>query len=457
MQLKVVKFGGSSLANGPEFQKVIDIIKADPGRRFIVTSAPGKRHDGDIKVTDLLIKYANQTIKNQDTYQVLNEIIGRYQAIADYFKLPPHALDKIKSILTDLPSHDYSDNAHLMAAFKAHGERMNARLMTLVLNHLGIKAKFIDPSVSGIVVTGKNPNDAFVKEVTYQNMKKLLPLKKQPIRLVFPGFFGFTSDGQIATFARGGSDITGSIVARGLHVHMYENFTDVDAIYTANPKIINNPVPIRKMTYREMRELSYAGFSVFNDEAIIPAIQGDVTINIKNTNNPKAPGTFIMPRHNFNEPDNLITGIAGKKNFMALYIHKYLLNAQVGFTLRLLKILVKYNVSYEHMPSGIDDLTIIINKDQLNQHKLTAIKHDVQEVLHPDDVEWIDDYAIIMVVGEGMIGKVGTLSRIIEPLAHKNIPIKMINKGASQISMMIRTRAEDADEAIRRIYNEFLE
>ncbi|WP_373695324.1 aspartate kinase [Nicoliella lavandulae] len=448
---KIIKFGGSSLANGDQYQKVIDIINADPKRQVIVVSAPGKRFDGDIKVTDLLIQYANETVAGKDSSKTLATIIERYQQIADQFNVSADQFKQIADTLTNLPNQKYPNNEYLLAAFKAHGEKLNAELMAMVLNQLGVESRFVDPSEAGITVSDDDPNAATVLPETYENLGHFGYGKE---KLVFPGFFGITKEGNIATFARGGSDITGSIIARGLNIPLYENFTDVSAIYAANPKIIDHPIAIKKMTYREMRELSYAGFSVFNDEAIIPAIEGKVTINVRNTNDPDAPGTLIVPEGGF-QAEHPITGVASSNHFAALYLHRYLLNKEVGFTLKLLQIFYKYGISYEHMPSGIDDLTIIFDKNQLNQDKIKAMCNDIHDILHPDKLQWIDDYAIIMVVGEGMVDQTNALSKSIDPLAADNIKVNMINQGASQISIMIGTRKSDANRAVVDIYNQF--
>ncbi|KRK89617.1 aspartate kinase [Lentilactobacillus sunkii] len=448
--MKVVKFGGSSLADAAHVQKVINIVQSDPERKVVVTSAPGKRFSGDIKVTDLLIKYANAIIDRTDSKQIVSDIFSRYQKIGNGFKVPQAVLDDIQSKLANLPNQPYPNDDYLMAAFKAHGERLNAELFAACLTEAGTKARFVDPSEAGILLSD-DPNSATVLEKTYDN---LAHLKYGDERLVFPGFFGFTEAGRIATFARGGSDITGSILARGLHASLYENFTDVDAIYAANPKIVPDAQPIHKLTFREMRELSYAGFSVFNDEAIIPAIQGQVPINVKNTNNPDLPGTLIVPEKDFTSK-RPVTGIAGSNRFAALYLHRYLLNKEVGFTLKILQILYKYGVSYEHMPSGIDDLTIIFDRSQLDSDTIKKMCHDIQAQLNPDTLDWIDDYAIIMVVGEGMRARVGTIENIIRPLAEHNIPVHMINQGASRISIMLGTRQSDADAAVKYIYQHF--
>lgn len=450
--MKVIKFGGSSLATGEQFEKVIEIIKDDIERKVIVTSAPGKRFSTDIKVTDMLIEYANAVIAKKNPQDIENKIISRYQEISDYSKLEDSVINLLKSKLNKLSQTKFIGNDHLMAAFKAYGEFLNAILLTHVLNSKGIEATFIDPKVAGIRVQGQ-PNDADISPETYTNLSQFQLPKSS--RAIFPGFFGYSADGSIYTFSRGGSDITGAILSRGLNADLYENFTDVDAIYVANNHIIDHPKAIKKMSYREMRELSYAGFSVFQDEAIIPAVKGQVPVNIKNTNNPHAEGTMIVPEQFIFDPSNQITGIACSKRFSALYLHRYLLNKEVGFTLKLLKIFYKYNISYEHMPSGIDDLTVIFDRSKLDKNIIQRLCRDVKETLQSDYLEWIDDYAIIMVVGEGIAHNIGTIGKVIDSLTEHNIAIHMINQGASRISIMIGTRSSDADNAVKQIYKTF--
>ncbi|HIX35338.1 MAG TPA: aspartate kinase [Candidatus Limosilactobacillus merdigallinarum] len=449
--MKVCKFGGSSLADGKGYEHAVDIIKSDPERRAIVTSAPGKRHDGDIKVTDLLIKYANAIRTGKNSKDIVDEIFGRYQAIGAYFGIPEKDVEEIKNILLALPKKDYPSDDYLMAAFKAHGERLNARLMAIVLNHLGIKARFVDSKEAGIVVTGK-PDNATVAAETYDNLARLKYDNDE--RLIFPGFFGYTPAGNMATFARGGSDITGAILARGLHADVYENFTDVDAIFAANPSIIKDPAPIKTMTFREMRELSSAGFSVLQNEALLPAIQGDVKINVKNTAHPDLPGTMVVSENGF-QPSHTITGIAGGKNFAALYLHKYLQNKEVGSTLRILNILKRHGLRYEHMPSGIDDVTIIFNKDELQGDVVDQICNEIQAEVQPDRLEFYDDYALLEIVGEGMAGKPGVSAAILDALAKENIYVPMINKGASKISIMLGINEKDFEKAVQVVYERF--
>lgn len=450
--MKVIKFGGSSLADGPHIAQAIKIIKSDPQRQVITVSAPGKRKKDDVKVTDLLIHYAQTVLHHQDYQDIINQIFKRYKEIAQYFDLKNEDIRDIYTIIQSLATTHYPNKEYLLAAFKAHGEYLNAKLITLIMNHQGIKTRFLSPKDVGLMVTGE-PNNAIVNPETYLNLRRIKVAKDE--RIVFPGFFGITPSGQIATFSRGGSDITGAILARGFHADLYENFTDVDAIFSADPKIVKHPRPIKKMTYREMRELSYAGFSVFHDEALIPAIQSQIPVNVKNTNTPEKEGTLIVPEYNF-EPQSVITGIAGGKNFCALYLHKYLFNSTSGYTLRIFQILNEHNVSYEHMPSGIDDITIIFKKDNLNAKLIDEICDEIQTAINPDQLQWIDNYAITMVVGEGMKDKMSLCASILAPLGEKNISIQMINQGASQISIMIGTRREEAEEVIKTIYKKFL-
>ncbi|MCM0598144.1 aspartate kinase [Periweissella fabalis] len=443
--MKVVKFGGSSLANGPQLEKVINIMQADDQRQILVVSAPGKRQADDVKVTDLLIQYA----VNPQSEILQKEIYNRYWEIANYFSLPVEKFSQIDAQIKKLALTTFANSADQLAAFKAHGEKLNAMLIALIFNHLGLPAIYADPKALGILVTG-TADSAQVSEFTYQNIKRF-PFDDE--YLIVPGFYGYTADDQIATFARGGSDITGSIMARGLKAELYENFTDVSAIYAANPNIVAHPRAISQMSYKEMRELAYAGFQVFNDEAIIPAIQGNITINVKNTNDPSAPGTLIVPDTELSIKHK-ITGVANSNRFAAIYLHRYLLNKEVGFTLKILQILLKYNISYEHMPSGIDDLTIILDKSQIDEQVINLAMAEIQQAVKPDILEWYEDYAIIMVVGEGMRNQVGVLTDILNALSTRNIGVKMINQGASRIAVMLGVAQADVADAVAAIYTD---
>ncbi len=448
--MNVIKFGGSSLAEGSQLEKVIAIISADTARQVVVVSAPGKRFKDDIKVTDLLASYAEQAIAGDDTVAIQAEIINRYRQIVAYFNLDEtEIIGTLSEQLAKLSRVHYPSFDYLYAAFMGHGELLNAQLIAYVMRGLGHNARFVSPADLGMIVTG-TPRAARIREDSYTRLANFQIAADEII--IVPGFLAYTNEGLMATFSRGGSDITGAILARGLHADLYENFTDVSAIYAVDPHIIDHPAAITTMSYREMRELAYAGFAVFHDEAIIPVIEANIPINVKNTNNPTAPGTMIVPVKQVTNP-RPVTGIASDTRFAALYLHRYLLNKEVGFTLRILEILAKHGVSYEHMPSGIDDMTIIFDKTQITEAMRDAICDEIQTTLEPDHLEWIDDFAIIMVVGEGMNNRIGAFSEIATPLSDAGITLPMINQGASQISLMLGVRAKQVADAVRVIYD----
>lgn len=450
MNVKVIKFGGSSLATSEQLAKVIKIMQSDPTRQCIVVSAPGKRNPTDTKVTDLLIRYATQVIDQQNFDDTLKLIINRYQEIADGFNLPESEFASIKETLIALPHQDYLNDDYLMAAFKAHGEKLNAQLVTKIFNTIGLPAKYLDPKQAGMLVTDV-PDDARILPESYDKIRQWQTTDQL---LVVPGFFSYNEAGQICTFSRGGSDITGAIMSRGLDADLYENFTDVDAIYSVNPAIVENPHAISHMTFREMRELSYAGFSVFHDEALIPAIQGNIDVNVRNTNHPDEPGTIISAKIAPSK-EYPVRGIASSSNFCGLYISKYLLNKEVGFTKKVLEILYKHNVSYEHMPSGIDDITIIIAEDSLTPKIEQELMQEIQDSIHPDEMHITHNYAVIMVVGEGMRDTVGLMARATTALAKAGIKLQMVNQGASEISIMFGVAHNAVNDAVSALYHEF--
>ncbi|MFC6253251.1 aspartate kinase [Secundilactobacillus hailunensis] len=447
--MKVVKFGGSSLANSVQVSKVVKIIQADDQRRFVIVSAPGKRFKGDIKVTDLLIQYAKATMNNTPTETITGQIIARYEEIATAFKVPQTAFEKIKTTILSLPQQDYQDDGYLMAAFKAHGEKLNAMLFAEVLKTAGVNAKYLDPKDVGLKLTD-SPNDAEIIPSSYEQINQWADSK---LVRVIPGFFGYNDQGQICTFSRGGSDITGAIIARGVHAKRYENFTDVDAIYAADPHIIHHPIAIHNMTFREMRELSYAGFSVFHDEALIPAIQGNIQVVVKNTNHPSERGTSITSHKRVN-PAYPVSGIASSPGFCGIYIRKYMLDKK-RFSQKILNLLAKYDLSYEHMPSGIDDLTVIMRQDQLTPELEDRLIRELVIALQPDEIHISHNYALLMVVGEGMADRTGIMSKATDALARQNVKLTMVNQGASEISMMFGIKQDEAQAAIKALYDTF--
>ncbi|MCM0583436.1 aspartate kinase [Weissella diestrammenae] len=451
--MKVVKFGGTSLANGAQLEKVIRIMQADSSRQVMVVSAPGKRFSNDQKVTDLMLSFAKIVLAGAEDSHIIQTIVNRYLEIAHYFKIETTELKlTLNKKLIALKQQHYPNFDYLYAAFIGHGEYLNAMVITQILNHIGCHARFMSPKALGLQTTG-SPLAATLDPRSYQQMA-WLTLDPQEI-IVVPGFFAYDDQGYMTTFKRGGSDITGAILSHGLKPTLYENFTDVSSIFIASPKIVSHPMPINHLTYREMRELAYAGFSVLSDEAIVPVIQDSIPIQIKNTNAPDADGTLIVPQRTNDLSLLPITGIASDTRFAALYTHRYLLNSEIGFTLKLLNILYRHHISYEHMPTGIDDLSIIFDKQLSSPAQFAAMRADIARELHPDILEWYDDYAVIMVVGEGMANNPHIINDILTPLSQNNIKISMINQGASRISVMLGLPVNQAQLAVQTIYYHF--
>lgn len=449
--MKVAKFGGSSLASSGQVKKVVDIIKADPERRFVVVSAPGKRHSDDIKVTDLLISLYEQLVAEKDPHRLIDAIYHRYEEIGTAFQVDRALLEKIHQAIQGLTSLPIKDNPHLYDTILASGENNNAKLIAGILKAQGLSARYISPQELGILVTDE-PQNARILNQAYPKIRKW---RKNPEILVIPGFFGITEEGKICTFSRGGSDITGAIVAAGVNADLYENFTDVDGIYSAHPGIIHEPELVEELSYREMRELAYAGFSVFHDEALIPSFKAKIPVVIKNTNNPNHPGTRIV--HEKQKNDKPVVGIACDRGFTMIYISKYLMNREVGFTLRVLQILKDFNINYEHMPSGIDDISIIIRSNQLTEEKEEELLRKIAYEIDPDELRIKHGLAMVVVVGEGMRERVGITAESAAALARKKINLAMINQGSSEVSIMFSIPEKDEKAAIRTLYYTFFD
>lgn len=446
--MKVAKFGGSSLANAEQFKKVSDIIKADDERKFIVVSAPGKRHDEDFKVTDLLIQLVEAYLKNDKYQSYLISITDRFKTIINDLNLDMGLIETIENNIINTLESDISDRLKLNS-IKAIGEDTSALILSAYLNSLDVSARYVNPKDAGIIVEDLDSGAQILDEsydIIYQ-------LTYEEDIIIIPGFFGYTSDGDLATFSRGGSDITGSIIASGVNASLYENFTDVDSVYSINPNIVDNPKPITTLTYREMRELSYAGFSVFHDEALIPAVEKEIPVCIKNTNNPSAPGTMIVA--NKDTPDKTVVGVASDTGFISLYVSKFLMNREIGFVRKLLQILEEEKVSFEHAPSGIDDISIIIHEDQLDNNKEFTIMNRISNELQPDIVRIHRDLALIMIVGEGMKETIGMAQMATTALGEAKVNLEMINQGSSEVSMMFGIKSNGLHRAIKSLYNTF--
>ena len=433
---KVVKFGGSSLASAEQFKKVGNIIKSDPDRRFVVPSAPGKRFAKDTKVTDMLYKCYDAAAADKDFSGLLMQIKERYDEIIQGLGLDLSLQEEFDTIEAAFKNKEGSDYA------ASRGEYLNGIIMA---NYLGFE--FIDP-VDYIFFTEDGELDS---DKTYTNFgKKLMECGAA----VIPGFYGCGIDGKVQTFSRGGSDITGSIVAKAIIADIYENWTDVSGVLVADPRIIENPKPIDTVTYKELRELSYMGASVLHEEAIFPVRSEGIPINIRNTNRPQDKGTLIV-ESTCTKPEYTITGIAGKKGFVSITVEKDMMNSQVGFGRKVLQAFEEEGITFEHMPSGIDTLTVLVHQDEFQQ-KEQAVLANIHRTAHPDALEMESDLSLIAVVGRGMKSTRGTAGRIFSALAHANVNVKMIDQGSSELNIIIGVQDKDFETAIKAIYDIFV-
>lgn len=447
--MKVSKFGGTSVASADQIKKVVEIVTSDAARKIVVVSAPGKRFDEDIKVTDLLIELSEKSLNDEDTQNELEEVVNRYRQIASGLGLGEEIVQIIEDDLTARLARDKNDTVLYMDYLKASGEDNNAKLIAAYFQHIGIEAKYVCPKEAGLLV---NERPARVQALPKGN-ELLSKLRDEPGIIVFPGFFGYTEDGTLRTFNRGGSDITGALLAAATNAELYENFTDVDSVFAANPRVVDNPVAIDKMTYREMRELAYAGFSVFHDEALMPAFRHSIPVCIKNTNNPDAPGTMIVKERSHSSYP--VIGIAADSGFSTLFVDKYLMNLELGFGRRLMQILEEEDISFEHTPSGIDNMSVIFRSHQLTPEKEARIIQRVKDELDADDVYLQNNYSMIVLVGEGMRHTTGLTARASSAIARTGTSIQMINQGSSEVSLTFGILKENETAVLKELYKEF--
>ena len=433
---KIVKFGGSSLANAQQFEKVGEIIRSDESRRYVVPSAPGKRFDGDTKVTDLLYKCYNIAVQGEDFGAVLQEIKERYYEIIRGLKLNLSLEEEFAQIEKDFKAQVGSDYA------ASRGEFLNGKVMAAYLGY-----EFVDAAT--VIRFDKNGN--FDADKTDKLLSKRLAKCE---RAVIPGFYGAYEDGTVKTFSRGGSDVTGSLVAKAIKADLYENWTDVSGFLVTDPRIVENPAVIETITYRELRELSYMGATVLHEDAIFPVRKEGIPINIKNTNRPEDKGTFIV-ESTCKKPKYTITGIAGKKGFCSINIEKSMMNSEVGFGRKVLQVFEDQGISFEHIPSGIDTLTVYVHQDEFEEKEQQVIA-GIHRAVQPDFVEMESDLALIAVVGRGMKSQRGTAGRIFSALAHANVNVKMIDQGSSELNIIIGVENRDFETAVKAIYDIFV-
>jgi aspartate kinase len=437
MGIKVAKFGGTSLADANQFQKVKSIIEADPDRHYIVPSAPGKRNNSDRKITDLLYlchAHVQQNVPFDEVFQIIadryHEIVGGLGLSLD---LKP-ILEDIKKPIIEGASADFT---------ASRGEYLTGIILSKLLDF-----QFVDPV--DIIYFNK-----FGSLDTERTQRETLQRLSQYEKAVIPGFYGRTHDGQIKTFPRGGSDITGAIVARGVHADLYENWTDVSGLLMADPNIIVNPKPIDTITYRELRELAYMGAHVLHDEAIFPVRDAGIPVRIKNTNRPDDPGTLIVKDADPITHMGTITGIAGKKDFTVIVIEKTLMNAELGFGRRILSALEGNGISFEHMPSGIDTISVVIADSQL-EGKLDKVIQEIQAECNPNSIDVYPNMALIATVGRGMAYTPGIAAKLFTALGSKKINVRMIDQGSSEINIIVGIETNDFDAAVRAIYEAFV-
>lgn len=437
MGVKVVKFGGSSLADAGQFRKVADIIKSDPKRKFVVPSAPGKRFSDDVKVTDMLYACYEIASKNGDISEQFSKIKERYNGIISDLGIELSLDAQFTEIETCLKGKSGRDYA------ASRGEYLNGIILAAYLGY-----KFID--AADVIFFDDNGN--FMLDKTIKTLRAVLADVENA---VIPGFYGVSLNGTIKTFSRGGSDVTGSIVARAVKAELYENWTDVSGFLIADPRIVPNPEVIQTITYKELRELSYMGATVLHEDAIFPVRTAGIPINIRNTNAPEENGTMIVADEGTDVSKNTITGIAGKKGFSAITIEKAMMHSEIGFVRRVLEILEKYRINFEHMPSGIDTLTIVVSQSSLEgiENKLIA---DIIKEVNADNIEVEHNLALLAVVGRGMIKTRGVAGRIFAALAHSRINVKMIDQGSSEINIIVAVHEYDFEQSVKCIYDIFI-
>lgn len=433
---KVVKFGGSSLASAEQFEKVGKIIRAEEERRYVVPSAPGKRFKDDTKVTDMLYACYALAEEGKDFKKELAAIKARYNEIIEGLKLDLSLDKEFETIEKSFKAKAGSNYA------ASRGEFLNGIIMA---NYLGYE--FIDAAE---VILFKDDGE-FDAETTNQNLRKRL---EGVDAAVIPGFYGAYANGTVKTFSRGGSDITGSIVARAIKANVYENWTDVSGFLITDPRIIYKPEGIETITYKELRELAYMGASVLHEDAIFPVRSEGIPINIRNTNAPDDNGTWIV-ESTCQKPKYVITGIAGKKGFCAVNIEKDMMNSEIGFGRKVLQAFEENGISFEHVPSGIDTMTVFVHQDEF-MHKEQQVVSAIHRLADPDSIDIEGDFALIAVVGRGMKSTRGTAGRIFSALAHANVNVKMIDQGSSELNIIIGVSNEDFETAIKAIYDIFV-
>ena len=436
MKITALKFGGSSLADAAQFRKVADIILSHEGRLFVVASAPGKRSKDDTKVTDMLYSCYDLAVSGHDFSEMLAGIEARFDSIADELGIRTSLEEEFGTIREHLEKNPQKD---YMAS---RGEYLNSKLLAAFLGF-----DFVDPA-SCIFFKEDGTLDS---ERTNTTLGAVL---KDRDRAVVAGFYGTGADGNVKTFSRGGSDVTGAIVARAAKADVYENWTDVSGMLSADPRVVKDPEPISEISYKELRELSYMGASVMHEDAVFPVRQAGIPINIRNTNRPEDEGTWIVPHRRNTQEERVVTGIAGMKGFSSIRVEKAMLNNEVGFAARLLDIIASAGVSFEHVPSGIDTMSVIVDSEDFRAQR-SRILEDIEDTLSPDALIVDTSIALIAVVGLGMVYRKGVAARVFSALAEADVNIRMIDQGSSEINIIVGVDEADYEKALNALYDAF--
>ncbi len=437
MAIKVCKFGGTSMSDGNVMNAVKKIIESDPSRKFIVVSAPGKRFSGDVKVTDLLYACYEEILKTGECKFAFAKVRARFESIVKELNIGfdiSSVLDATEKRLAEEESRDFT---------ASRGEYLSARIMAEVLG-----AKFID---SEDVVFFKE-DGLLDGEKTYRAIYDAVQGVKTA---VFPGFYGKGANGKVKTFSRGGSDISGAIVARAVNASVYENWTDVSGFFACDPRIVDNPKKIKNLSYKELRELSYMGANVLHSESIFPVRKANIPIVIKNTFCPEDEGTTILPISQYKPEGNVVTGIAGKKNFTVILIEKSHMNTEIGFVRKVLSVLEREGISVEHIPSGIDTMSVVVDSEDIAGYKLEQVIEGIKDDAEPDVIRVMENVALIATVGHGMSSSIGTSARLFKAMAEANVNAKMIDQGSSELNIIVGVKNEDCEKCISAIYHEF--
>ncbi|MBN1600389.1 MAG: aspartate kinase [Chitinispirillaceae bacterium] len=451
MPFIVSKFGGTSVATSEKLQLIHNIIKMDSRRKCIILSAPGKAQGYPVKVTDILINIVKAVTQKKDVTSLVKDLRERFFSIYRPLNVPDEKISEVISEFDSRISTSTENQGKFRDLIVASGEDFNCRLFAQYLALSGTDAVYVNPKDAGMLVTPVF-GDAQPEPDATMHLAALKKICAEKV-VIFPGFFGYTREGDIATFSRGGSDLTGSILAEAIDAVEYENWTDVDGIFSAHPGTVPNPEIIPALTYREMRELSYIGFNVLHEEAVRPVMRKRIPIRLRNTNNLEHQGTLIVSERLPNERE--VIGIASSSGYCSFTLQKFLMNREKGFGRKLLSIFEDMDLSYEHCPSGVDNISVILDQNQLKPEVVNNIIREFHEKLHPDDVRSEFGIALVSVVGEGLLHKIGVMAQSAKALSNAGVNIKMVNQGSSEISIIFGIDASDEKKAVNALYDEF--